>query len=82
MGCGALGSVVVSSASGPGGDSAHQGVVGRCEEALEVSARPSRDYGYERDGRKVEQQSKQRKEGTRRGWNSERSTEVILTLQG
>jgi len=32
-----LGSVVVGSASGPGSDGAHQGVVGRCEEALEIS---------------------------------------------
>ena len=39
MGCSALGSVVVGSAGGPGGDCAHQGVVWRCEEALEVSTR-------------------------------------------
>jgi hypothetical protein len=41
VGCGALGGVVVSSASGPGSDGAHQGVVGGREEALDVSANSS-----------------------------------------
>jgi hypothetical protein len=36
VGCGSLSGVVVSSASGPGSDGAHQGIVGGREEALDI----------------------------------------------
>lgn len=64
MGGSALGSVVVGSASGPGSDYAHQGVVGRCEEALEVSTRrPTRLWSgvADVDGKESSEASRERR---------------------